>query len=151
MGGAVVLNAFGELSEVDGVIAMSAYASFETQLGLLMAQYHVPAFLRAYESFFLKRVLWLNFGREKVESLQPQKEILKAAGRPVALIACEDDSSVPVENSLILKKTADYADLWMRPSWEHFIVQGCDFKNVEEDGEYCTYIKDFVEKVIAAS
>lgn len=151
MGGAVVLNAFGELPEVDGVIAMSAYASFEDQLDLLMKQYGVPEFLRTYEGFFLERVLYLNFGRDRVENLQPQKEILKASGRPVALIASEDDSSVPVENSLKLKEIFADADLWVRPLWEHFIVRNCDFKNVEEDDEYCRYVKDFAEKVIAES
>jgi len=148
MGGAVVLNAFGELPEVNGVIAMSPYASFETQLDLLMSRYGVPAFLRNYELFFLKRVLYINYGREAVDSLQPQKEILKADGRPVAVIACEEDSSVPVQNSLILKETADFIDLWIRPSWEHFIIKDCDFRGVAEDSEYCDYVKAFVEKVI---
>jgi len=151
MGGAVVLNAFGELPEVDGVIAMSPYASFETQLDLLMARYGVPGFLRRYELFFLKKVLVLNYGRDAVENLQPQKEILKADGRPAAIIACAEDSSVPAENSMILKEAAEDADLWVRPSWEHFIVRGCDFRNVAEDTEYCGYIRAFIERVIGQS
>ncbi|HHT56303.1 MAG TPA: hypothetical protein GXZ73_01735 [Herbinix luporum] len=80
--------------------------------------------------------------------MKPELQIQNAKGRPVAIIACSGDDSVPVENTYILKECADYADVWIRDSWEHFIVKDCNFKNVEEDTEYCDYIKQFIQKVV---
>ncbi|MDI9488550.1 MAG: alpha/beta hydrolase, partial [Bacillota bacterium] len=146
--GAIALNAFGMLDEVDACIAMSPYASFEKQLDLLMKKYNIPAFIRKYELFISKRVLYFNYSKHIVSTMKPELQIQNAKGRPVAIIACSGDDSVPVENTYILKECADYADVWIRDSWEHFIVKDCNFKNVEEDTEYCDYIKQFIQKVV---
>lgn len=149
MGGAVALNSFGEIDEIDACIAMSPYASFEDELDLGMKERHVPAGLRSMELFFLKIALELNFGRDVVDSLTPENSIKKANGRPVALIACSDDSSVPAENTEILKEANPDAMVWIRDSWEHFIIKDCDFLKVEDDSEYCDFTKDFIFNVIA--
>jgi hypothetical protein len=38
-------------------------------------------------------------------------------------------------------------ETWLRNSWEHFIVQDCDFKNMSEDKEYCDKILSFLENI----
>jgi predicted alpha/beta-fold hydrolase len=45
MGGAIAVNAFGQIDEIDGLIAMSAYSSFEDAAMDLAKQYHVPGFI----------------------------------------------------------------------------------------------------------
>lgn len=149
MGGAVVLNSFGEIAEVDACIAMSPYASFEDELDLVMEEYYVPKFLRSFELIFLKTALDINFGKDTVDTLKPKNSIKKADGRPVALIACSGDRSVPHRNTEMLKEACPDAQVWIRNSWEHFIVRDCDFVRVEEDTEYCEFTKNFIAAVIA--
>lgn len=151
MGGAIVLNSFGEIPEVAGCIAMSPYASFENELDLLMQSYHIPKFLRSYELFFMKGALCLNYGKERVETRKPILEIQKAGDRPVSIIACQFDSSVPVQNTHALSSVAPNAMVWIRPSWEHFIVEGCNFVRVAEDNEYCDFIFARIEEIISSA
>ncbi|MCQ2428309.1 MAG: lysophospholipase [Clostridia bacterium] len=150
MGGAVVLNSFGEIPEADGVLAMSPYASFEFELDLMMERYHVPGFLRAYEMFFSKMVLSANYGKAIIDERKPESEIKKADGRPVAVIACGGDGSVPVENTVRIAEGCPEAKVWIRNSWEHFIIKNCDFRNVAEDAEYISFVFDFIDEVIAS-
>jgi len=151
MGGATVLNAFGELPEVDAVIAMSAYSSFENELELLMKQYHIPGFIAAYEMIWFKAALNVNFGKDTVASVKPENEIAKANGRPVALIACSGDSSVPYESTLLLSEKCPEAKVWIKDSWEHFIVAECDFRSVRYDTEYCEFVFGFIDDVIKSA
>lgn len=144
MGGAIAINAFGQIEAVDGCIAMSPYSSFEAELDLMMQRVHIPKLLRDYELFFMKQALRLNFSKDAVEHLKPEEQILHANGRPVAIIACRWDSSVPVDHAYKLSEEAPFAKLWIRESWEHFIVKGCDFAHVAEDTEYCDFVRQFV-------
>jgi hypothetical protein len=48
-----------------------------------------------------------------------------------------------------LKEAYPQAEVWIRDSWEHFIVKDCDFKNVEKDKEYCIKILGFLENNLA--
>lgn len=64
--------------------------------------------------------------------------------RPVLLIACSGDASVPVENTHILQQGYPDAEVWIRDSWEHFIVKDCNFSKVAEDIEYCSRILTWI-------
>ncbi len=143
MGGTIALNAFGQIDNIDVCIAMSPYASFEDQRDLLMKNYYIPDFLRSYEMLFLTPVLNLNYTKEAVDTLKPKEQIKNANGRAVAIVACAQDASVSVENTHIIEKEAPYATEWIRDSWKHFIIKDCDFRNVENDKEYCDFIKSF--------
>ena len=146
MGGAVALNAFGQLEDIDACIAMSAYVSFEDELDYIMQGLKLPKFIRDYENLWFRAVLRLNFDRTSLEVLNPYVQILHANGRPVLLIACEDDTSVAVENTCDIYMMNHDAEVWIRDSWEHFIVKNCDFAHVEEDTEYCEYILSWIRK-----
>lgn len=147
MGGAITLNAFGQIPEIDACIAMSPYASFETQLDLLMKKYKIPKFIRSIEIAILYETLKHNYGSEAVETLTPNRQIQNAGKRPIFLIACSGDDSVPVENTYILQRTAPDAEVWIRDSWEHFIVKDCNFAMVQEDTEYCSRILEWITSI----
>lgn len=146
MGGAIAINSFGVIEEADGLIAMSAYSSFEEEVCDQMRNYHIPKFIREIEKPLIRGYLKLVFG-DKVDEIKPIKQIENIGDRPALLIACAGDTEVPpVNTQRLLEKAPESCESWLRNSWEHFIIQECDFANMEQDEEYCKKILDFLEK-----
>lgn len=143
LGGSVAINAAGQIPEVDGCIAVSPMASMETQLDLLMKSWHIPGFIRAVEVPILKQVLKIVYGADAVENMSPEKQIMNVGDRPVLLMASAGDSVIPAENSFVLQRAWDSADVWVRNSEDHFVLWNNDFNGVANDKEYC-------DRVIAA-
>lgn len=148
MGGAVAINAFGQINEIDGLIAMSAYSSFEDVIIDQMENYGVPEFVQIVEKPLIRSALKMIFGRDLVEKMKPIEQIQNAKGRPVLLIACSGDTGVPAVNTQRLNEVNPNTEIWIRDSWEHFIVQNCDFENVAQDEEYCNRILRFLKNNI---
>lgn len=146
MGGATALNAFGEIPEVAGVIALSPFASFEDVFEIRMERAFVPPLTRKYVLYLIQRYLGSAFGEEVSETRNPKDEILKANGRPVLLIASKGDRRVPYENALILKEACPDAELWIREGNDHLVVKGNDLKKVGTDEEYRRKIEEWLEK-----
>lgn len=148
MGGASAINAFGQIPDIDAVIAMSSYSSAEDVILDLEGQNYVPGFLRTIQRPVVEFALKCCFGADTVENIKPIKLIQNAEERPVLLIACTGDKNgVPVESTYRLEKACPNAQVWIRDSWEHFIVKGCDYRAVKEDTEYCEKILEFMESV----
>ena len=147
MGGAVATNAFGQYKEIDALIAMSAYTTFEDVLIDNLKFYKIPDFICTITKPVFKLALEANFGTDKVKHMNPITQIQNSGNRPVFLIASREDTSVPVTNTEQLYEVSEGADLWIRESWEHFIIKDCDLTKVEEDQVYCDKILDFLEKV----
>jgi uncharacterized protein len=145
MGGAIAVNAFGQIDEVDGLIAMSAYSSFEDVVTDQLGQYGIPKPLCAYLKPLISTSLRLVFGKESVNTIKPIIQIKNAKEKPVLLIASSGDTEVPFVNTQRLKEANPNVELWIRDSWEHFIVRDCDFKNMSQDKEYCDVILNFLE------
>ena len=148
MGGAVAINAFGQIDELDGLIAMSAYTSFEDVIVDVMDNYGIPKFVQSFEKPLIASALKNIFGSEAVNNLKPIVQIKNIKERPVLLIACSEDTEVPAVNLQRLKEANPDVETWLRNSWEHFIVQDCDFKNMSEDKEYCDKIVSFLENKV---
>jgi pimeloyl-ACP methyl ester carboxylesterase len=148
MGGAIAVNAFGENRNIDALIAMSAYSSFEDVILDQMESFGVPELIRLIEKPLIRSSLRLTYGRKKVNYRRPIEQIKNANGRPVLLIASQGDGEVPVASMHRLKKAYPEAKAWLRNSWEHFIVKDCDFRNMAEDKEYCSRILEFIENEV---
>lgn len=148
MGGAAAVNAFGQINEVDGLIAMSAYSSFEDEVIDQMGSYKIPKIIRVLERPLIHMALTLQFGNDTVNIIKPEEQISNANHRPVLLIACTGDTEVPMGNTERLHKANPEAETWLRDSWEHFIVENCDFINMEQDEEYCNRILRFLENKV---
>lgn len=148
MGGAIAVNAFGENESIDALIAMSAYSSFEDVILDQMEVLGVPEWIRSLEKPLLLSSLRLSYGSDKVNERKPVEQIKNGNGRPVLLIASQGDGEVPVASIHRLKKAYPEAKVWVRNSWEHFIVKDCDFKNMAEDKEYCDKILGFLENEV---
>ena len=148
MGGAIALNAFGQISDIDACIAMSPYASFESEIDLAMKQYWIPKPLRAIENQLLEWILDGIYGSEVVDTFSPEVQIQNAGGRPLFLVACTEDGTVPVENAFILREKAPDADFWLRDSKDHFVVNGNNFTQVRNDTEYCEKMLNWLDKAV---
>ncbi len=146
MGGTIAVNAFGQDEDIDVLIAMSVYSSFEEVSMDIADKYGVPKFIQVFEKPLIQTALKMVFGSNAVNHIKPIEQIHNTKGRPVMLIACSDDAEVPSVSTQRLKKANPEVQMWIRDSWEHFIVQNCDFVNVEQDKEYCSRILNFIEK-----
>ena len=137
MGGAIALNAFGRIPEIDGCIAMSPYASFPMEIETQMKRYGVPKPIRDLELWMLDGILTRLYGAETVETCAPEVQIQNAGERPVLLVACEKDLVVPVGNTYHLQAQNPAAEVWIRDSNDHFVVNDNDFVVFREDAAYC--------------
>ena len=146
MGGAIALNAFGRISEIDGCIAMSPYASFPMEIDSQMQRYGVPAPIRRIELWMLDGILDTLYGAEPVRTCVPEVQIQNAGDRPVFLIACEGDRVVPVGNTYQLKQKNPAAEVWIRPTNDHFVVNENNFGALEEDVEYCSRVLEWLKE-----
>lgn len=144
MGGAIALNSFGQIEEIDGCIAMSPYASFPVEIESQMERYHIPAPIQRVELWLLESILNILYGEETVRTLAPEVQIQNGGGRPVFLIACEEDRVVPVGNTYRLKRMNPAAETWIRQSDDHFVVNENDFSAFREDEEYCGRILEWL-------
>jgi pimeloyl-ACP methyl ester carboxylesterase len=151
MGGAVSVNAFGQIKEIDALIAMSPYSSFEDVITDKMKALGMPGFIRSFEKPLIRQALRQLFGSEAVNSMKPVVQIKNAGNRPVLLIACADDTEVPVMSLQRLKKANPKIQTWIRTSWEHLIVKNCILKNVAMDTEYCKKVLDFINNTVMNS
>lgn len=148
LGGTIAVNAAGLIPEIDACIAMSPYAAMDTHIDILMKKYHIPGFLRAVEKPILHQALRILYGKDAADRINPEIQIQNAGDKPVLVISSLNDPTVPAGNTLALQSASSNAEIWIRNSADHYVILNDDFKNVEEDTEYCTYISGFLFKVI---
>ncbi len=146
MGGAISINSFGQILDIDALIAMSAYSSFEDVVIDLAEKYPIPKFLGKLEKPLIRSALKTVFGSRQVDEMKPVEQIKNSNGRPVLLIACTEDANVPAASLLRLKEANPSINIWLRNSWEHFIIKDCDFRNVRQDTEYWNVILEFLNQ-----
>jgi len=96
MGGAIAINAFGQLEDIDGLIAASAYSSFEDVVVDTMRNYHIPGFICAIERPLIHLSLRFTFG-DKVNELVPIIQVENIGERPALFIASVNDDQVSAE------------------------------------------------------
>ncbi|MDU9377139.1 hypothetical protein McpSp1_17850 [Methanocorpusculaceae archaeon Sp1] len=150
MGGAAAVVAFGMIEDLNGLIAMSAYSSFEDVVTDTMKEYGVPNLLCEIERPFVRAALWLNFG-DVVYSAVPKLQAAHIGDRPALFAAAAYDREVPPVNLMRLGEAApDSAEFWLRESGDHFVVQGSDLLHVSKDREYCSRILLFMERVVGS-
>lgn len=150
MGGAIAINAFGQLEDIEGLIAASAYSSFEDVVIDTMRSYHIPSFICAIERPLIRLSLWFAFG-DKAHELVPVKQVENFGERPALFIASASDREVPAENMMrLLAAAPEHCQGWLRDAETagHFILLNYDFENIALDTEYCEKILSFLENEV---
>jgi pimeloyl-ACP methyl ester carboxylesterase len=150
MGGSIAINAFGQIQDLDGLIAMSAYSSFEDVVIDTMRYYHIPRFICGIEKPLIRLSLQFIFG-DNVNELVPIKQVKSIGERPALFIASANDVEVLPENmTRLLEAAPDHCEGWLRDSdlVGHFIILNHDIENVSLDTEYCEKILSFLENSV---
>ena len=141
MGGATAINAFGELPEIDGLISLSAYSSWEEVFYEQMVQ-TVPKFFASIEKPFIYLASMVKFGGKSC-LVKPIKEVKKIGGRPAILMHSLDDSQVPYANfERLWKKAPASVETFVREGDKHFVSN--HFTHPEEDLEYAEALMGFL-------
>lgn len=142
MGGTTAINSIGEIPEIDGLISMSAYSSWEDVFYELMA-YQSPVLLAKMVKPFVPLVAYAKY-KVNIWSIKPVKEIEKLGDRPALLMHTKEDSQVPFSNfERILQHAPSHVEKFIREGDIHFISD--DFTEPEKDIEYSAKILDFLE------
>lgn len=150
MGGAISVNAFGQIPEIDGLIAMSAYASFEDVFADTLRHYGVPDFLCAIEKSIARLALRAMFGERTNENV-PIKQVQNIGDRPALFMAWAADPEVPAVNmQRLLDAAPDHCEGWLRHEENagHFLVLDHEFENIALDTEYASRVLSFLENKV---
>jgi uncharacterized protein len=142
MGGVTAINSAGEIPEINGLISLSAYSSWEdvfyesmtTQSPILLAKILRP-FVTITTSIKYGVCSW---------KVNPKKEIEKLGNRPALLMHTKEDSQVPFANlGRILSHAPSHVETFIRKGDMHFITE--NFTDPEKDVEYSSTLIKFLD------
>jgi len=149
-GGATVIIAGGEISRIDGVIAISAYSNFVDLYVDNMSMMGIPRFLGVMTIPFMNLRLGLSFGFRNLR-LTPANGITELGGSPILLMHSTDDWQVPFSHFENLYRHANDADLnvstFVREGDWHFVVYDQYFYTPALDVEFSHAILEFLSKI----
>jgi uncharacterized protein len=143
MGGVTAINSIGEIPEINGLISLSAYSSWEdvfyenmiTQSPVLLAKIIRP-FVTITTSIKYRVFSW---------RVNPKKEIEKLGKRPALFMHTREDSQVPFANlGRILNHAPSHVETFIREGDIHFLTES--FIDPEKDAEYSSTLIKFLDK-----
>ncbi len=147
MGGAAAINSIGEIEEIDGLISMSAYSSFEDVFYESMINMGLPIIYAKAQKPFVKLYNAFKFGYKTI-GINPISEIKKLGNRPALIMHSKDDSEVSFSNfERIMDNAPKHVESFVRTGDNHFIVKDEeDFLNPQANKEYSKCVLDFLNK-----
>ena len=141
MGGAVAINATGQIQDIDGLISVSAYSSWED---MFIENMGAPSWVGAVQRPFLSLWAQLKYGVDATD-VNPVTEMAKLGNRPALLMHTTGDSQVSYANfERLVAAAPDHVETWVRPGDAHFFVQDEYFLQPWSDVEYATRIVQFL-------
>ncbi|SCY60181.1 alpha/beta hydrolase [Alkaliphilus peptidifermentans] len=144
MGGATAINSFGQIPEIDGLISMSAFSSWEDVFCDTMINMRVPKAFAYMQKPFMKLHTTLKYGFESID-ISPKIQIRNAGERPVLIMHSSEDPEVPFSNfERIMKNAPEHAESWVREGYHHFIVERDSLLNPQNDKEYSERVLQFL-------
>lgn len=145
MGGAVAINSIGEIPEIDGLISMSSFSSWEDVFCDNMVGMGAPEFLATIQKPFVMLYTTIKYGLGSF-NVSPKEEIQKLGQRPALLIHSKGDSQIPYPSFKRIKAVAPlHVETWVREGDHHFIVENDNFISPDKDEVYEAKIIGFLE------
>ncbi len=145
MGGVTAINAAGEIPQIDAVIALSAFASWEQVFCEQMEQ-QVGSFVAAIEAPFVPLASYLKFGSES-RRVKPRLEIEKLGDRPALLMHSKGDTQVPYSNfERLMQHAPAHVETFVRDGDLHFMTE--HFHDPKADAPYAEAIVGFIARAI---
>ena len=146
MGGATAINSIGKIQEIDGLISLSAYSSWEDIFADNMENMGIPKVITKIQKPFLKAYTIIKYGWDR-RSVNPKKQIQNLGTRPALIIHSKQDSQVPLANfNRLMEHAPAHVETWIRDGDLHFIVQDDYFENPVGDTEYANRILGFLNR-----
>jgi uncharacterized protein len=146
MGGATAITAIGNLPQIDALVSLSAFSSWEDNFVENMVAMGMPATYGALQKPFVKLYTVLLYGWESFNNT-PLDNIQKLGDRPALLIHSSGDSQVPIGNfERLVDQAPDHVETWVREGDLHLIVLEGMFLEPEMDTEYTQRVIGFLDR-----
>jgi len=146
MGGATAINAIGQIPEIDALISMSAYSSWEDAFCDNMVNMGAPKLWGVLQKPFVKLYTTTKFGLNNY-NISPKRQIKELGDRPSLLIHSKEDSQIPyLSFQRIMENAPSHVETWVREGDSHFIVENDKFIKPYKDEEYAERIIGFLDK-----
>lgn len=147
MGGSTVIISAGEITEIDGVISISAFSTWSNIFAEYMSMSGVPKFIGVLEKPFVNMYLGLHYGFDALK-YSPVNGISKLGNRPILMMHSTEDSQVPYSEYEILLSEAEKNNInvssFVREGDEHFVCYERYIDSPEQDKEFSGAILDFL-------
>jgi len=142
MGAATAIVATGRIPDIDGVVSISAFSSWEDVFYDNMKQ-QVPTLIAYIEKPFIPIASTFKFGTKSWQN-KPKKMIKQLNGRPALLMHTRQDSQVPyISFEKLLKVAPKHIQTSVRDGDKLFFIE--DFEHPEEDAEYALMVMEFLQ------
>ena len=142
MGAATAINAIGKIQEIDGLISLSAFSSWEDVFYENMKN-SVPKTIAVIEYPFVYLTTFLKYGTNSF--IKPKNEIKKLGSRPALLMHSKEDSQVSFANyERLLKQAPSHVETFVKDGDLHRITE--NFTEPEKDKEYSKILLYFIKK-----
>lgn len=146
MGAATAVNSIGEIDDIDALISMSAYSSWEDVFSDTMKKMGAPKIIAEIQKPFVKIYTTFKYGMSSF-NVNPKNEIKNLGERPALLMHSKDDAEVPFSSfERIINNAPSHVETWVREGNLHFIVQDYDIENPQNDKEYREHILGFLDE-----
>jgi len=147
MGGATAIISIGEIAEIDGLISMSAFSSWEDVFYDRMINMGVPRIFAIIQRPFVTAYTTFKYGL-KAFYLSPKDAIKKIGERPALIMHSTGDSIVPFSSfERIMKNVPEHVESWIVEGNRHGILECFTYWfNPQEDEEYSERILTFLNK-----
>ncbi len=146
MGGAIAINSAGQIPEINGVISMSAYSSWEEVLSDTLINMGLPKIVANGTKPFTKFYTLVKYGFKNRKNT-PKNQIGNIGERPLLLVHSKEDSQVPFNSFEVLTKNAPLnTETWVLEGDKHMILDDWDVE-IKEDEKYCEVVLNFLNRV----
>lgn len=146
MGGATAINSIGQISDIDGLISLSAYSTWADVFCDNMVELGIPRFVAELEKPFVWIYLCFDYGFDKI-SINPLNEIKKLNGRPALIMHSKEDSQVPYESyERLIANVDEKVSTYVREGNYHFITYDGYSNKPWADTEYSEAILNFLDE-----
>ena len=141
MGAATAINSIGKIREIDGLISLSAFSSWEDVFYENMKK-SVPKTIAVIEYPFVYLTTFLKYGTNSF--IKPKNEIKKLGDRPALLMHSREDSQVSFTNyERLLKQAPSHVETFVKDGDLHRITE--NFTEPEKDKEYSEKLLYFIK------
>ncbi len=144
LGASTAIISAGEMPEIDGIISLSAFSSWEDIFCDKMNAYS-PEFFAKLEK---PLAAWSAKVKYKVDTRRwsPVNAIGKLGARPALLMHSTEDKEVPFENfKRLMERAPAHVETFIRKGDCHSVIQG-KFTSPEMDEDYFAVLTQFLRK-----